>query len=315
MDVCAAILDCAGTGGAGGTTALWAYIADNAHPHLRVSKTKELGFWDSLHTKYAGCRVGDYLQLQTADMQEAVGPIQQQPDLPVCEAIGNWFQAVPAGMISDRPRSWGTSSLARLRPSKECNIMQKILQATPEQSSNPGASPPSTAAAVSQPDSAQKPGAPGPSNSIPTAADLSLAVDAPVSKPWWWAWRDRATTAAGASMQQQHRLTEEAGQQLTSMDPALAESSGGRLSVQQDDITTTSSRRLVQAMGAASSAILGAPAQLELQDPTFPQPMYHADITPRYLFDPAVAPRVRSLLPEARIVVILRGEHCSAVRG
>jgi hypothetical protein len=117
-------------------------------------------------------------------------------------------------------------------------------------------------------------------------------------------------------MQQHHRLSQEAGQQLTGMGPALAESSTGQLAVQQDDITTSSSRRLEQAMGAAGSTILGAPAQLELQEPTFPQPMYHADITPRYLFDPAVAPRVRSLLPEARIVVILRGEHCSlAVRG
>jgi hypothetical protein len=37
--------------------------------------------------------------------------------------------------------------------------------------------------------------------------------------------------------------------------------------------------------------------------------MYNADITPRYLLDPAVPLRVGSLLPEARIVVILRGEQ------
>jgi hypothetical protein len=59
---------------------------------------------------------------------------------------------------------------------------------------------------------------------------------------------------------------------------------------------------------AASNNILGATALLNLPQLKVPQPMYHADITPRYLFDPAVPPRVRSLLPEARIIVIFRGE-------
>jgi hypothetical protein len=62
-------------------------------------------------------------------------------------------------------------------------------------------------------------------------------------------------------------------------------------------------------MGAAGIPIKGAPAQLILQGPKFPQPMYHADITPRYMLDPAVPPRVRSLLPEARVIVMLRGQH------
>jgi hypothetical protein len=38
------------------------------------------------------------------------------------------------------------------------------------------------------------------------------------------------------------------------------------------------------------------------------QPLFHVDITPRYILDPAVPPRVRALLPEARIIVMLRGE-------
>lgn len=73
-----------------------------------------------------------------------------------------------------------------------------------------------------------------------------------------------------------------------------------------------SSQSLLQDMGAVASPIRGAPAQLTLPAAQVPQPMYHADITPRYLFDPAVPPRVRSLLPEARIVAILRGELATA---
>lgn len=78
-----------------------------------------------------------------------------------------------------------------------------------------------------------------------------------------------------------------------------------------------SSQSLLQEMGAVASPIRGAPAQLMVPAARVPQPMYHADITPRYLFDPAVPPRVRSLLPEVRIVVILRGKQVatSAVCG
>lgn len=275
---------------------MWAYIADNAHPHLRVSKTKELGYWDSLHTKYAGCRVGDYLQLQTADMAEAASPSQQQQPLPICEALGNWLQAVPEGVITGRPQPWSASSVARLQPSKDCSFTQKLLQlpVAPQQGTT-GPDSGNTASTATVKEAQHLPG-----SAPPSPAGLQLPGNQPPPKPWWGAWQDRSSTSKGA--QQQQHLTE----------PTAVRPDGLILQQPPDspdlDVTSSSSRRLVQAMGAASNTILGAPAQLDLPDLTFPQPMYHADITPRYMFDPAVPARVRSLLPEARIIVILRGE-------
>lgn len=68
------------------------------------------------------------------------------------------------------------------------------------------------------------------------------------------------------------------------------------------------SSQVSQSSSGEMSTIIGAPSQLRLPRPPRRQPMVHTDITPRYMFDPAVPLRVRSLLPEARITVILRGE-------
>jgi hypothetical protein len=123
---------------AGGTTALWAYIKDKAHPHLRVSQTKELGFWDSLHTKYSGCRVGDYLQLQTKDEPGATAaflepPHQLLPDnskqqLPICQAVGSFWLLPQEQELQERTKTWTSSSMARLQPSKDCGQLQNLLQ-------------------------------------------------------------------------------------------------------------------------------------------------------------------------------------------
>jgi hypothetical protein len=124
----------------GGTTALWAYIKDKAHPHLRVSETKELGFWDSLHTKFSGCRVGDYLQLQTKDEPGSTAAFLEPPhqilahnskqQLPICEAISSfWLLPQPEEqLLQERTKTWTSSSMARLQPSKDCGQLQTLLQ-------------------------------------------------------------------------------------------------------------------------------------------------------------------------------------------
>lgn len=115
---------------------MWAYIADKAHSHLRASNTKELGFWDNLHAKYVGCRIGDYLQLLAKD--EALDGIDTGQGgnssasgqrLPICEALGaSWAEVPPELLAPRKARKWSSSSVARLLPSAECRINQQAGQ-------------------------------------------------------------------------------------------------------------------------------------------------------------------------------------------
>lgn len=122
------------TAGAGGTTALWEYISENAHPHLRVSKIKEYNFWDELHRKYSGCRVGDYLQLQVQNLAGSNAGTQQQDSnsqqLPICDALGSSWTIVPqqSSPLAKEKQPWSISSAARLLPSTDCRISKGGLQ-------------------------------------------------------------------------------------------------------------------------------------------------------------------------------------------
>lgn len=311
----------------GGTTALWAYIADNAHPHLRVSKTKEMGFWDALHHRYSGCRVGDYLQLLTMDEPSAGAAKQQQWDsrsqhrLPICAAMATpWV--MQAQQAQEQPGAWSMSSAARLLPSQDCSVKQKLQLA--QGTNSPGTTSVSTAAASSG--AAVAEGILAASSTANREAmnsfhlhdshcpkGLYLPGDVLPPKPWWWFWK-KWPAQAGTSCLQQDEGQQDTGGSDSDAGPAVALGSA-RLLLQQDEVTPepSSSQVLIQAAQAAPVAILGAPAQLQMEADTLQhnharhQPMYHADITPRYMFDPAVPLRVRSLLPEARIVVILRG--------
>lgn len=313
---------------AGGTTALWAYIADNAHPHLRVSKTKEMGFWDALHHQYSGCRVGDYLQLLTMDEPSAGAAKQQQRDsrsqhrLPICAAMPTPWVVQPQ-QPQEQPGGWSMSSAARLLPSQDCSVKQKLQLAQP---TSPGTKLSSTATVTGG--AALTKGTLAASSTANSEAmnsfhlhdshcpkGLYLPGDVIPPKPWWWFWK-KWPAHAGTSCLQQDEQQQDTVASDSDAGPAAALGSA-RLLMQQDTLTgdPRTSHVLIQSAQAAPAAILGAPAQLLMEadtlqhNPARRQPMYHADITPRYMFDPAVPLRVRSLLPEARIVVILRGER------
>jgi hypothetical protein len=99
-----------------------------------VSRTKELGFWDNLHTKYSGCRVGDYLQLQTKDEpgSNAQQPGSSSQQLPICEAIPSVW-SLPQELMRSRAKPWSASTGARLLQSKDCGITQTARQLQPSQ--------------------------------------------------------------------------------------------------------------------------------------------------------------------------------------
>lgn len=266
---------------AGGTTALWAYIADKAHAHLRVSSTKELGFWDNLHAKYAGCRIGDYLQLLAKgkaldgmDTGQGGNSSASGQRLPICEALGASWAEVPPELLAPRKamKRSSSSSVARLLPSSECRINQQAGQIT------------HSSAAARQGGSMSAPvtATAGQHGCLSGATFFCMSISTGSVRSVQHL-NDRFPCPAGAGP-----------------DVATAQL------LQQEGPAGPGSR-----MQAAGVAIRGAPAQLTLPQPSTLQPFYHADITPRYMFDPAVPPRVRSFLPEARIIVMLRGQHQS----
>jgi hypothetical protein len=215
----------------GGTTAAWAYIKHDAHPSLRVSTEKEVGFWDQVHGWYKGCTLGDYMMLLNGTTDEPT-----EDPLPLCPAPG--FRGPMYAQHNNR-----------LRSSSICGIRRQLQE---------------EAAAVA----AAAAGLPPP----PPPASPLRPCDSTYPKPWWWFWGGWHDSTAASPL----RFGQD-GQPINS-------SSSNSSSVQLVDAAEVSEH-----------------------------PVFRVDITPSYLYDATAPLWVRSMLPEARILVILREPAARAV--
>lgn len=291
----------------GGTTAAWAYISHHAHPRLRVSAEKEVGFWDQLHGWHKGCTLGDYLMLLNGTAEDpssnpdtpGLCPAPQPPILaaggaaPAAAAVSlPTAQAAAAVSLRTAPAAaaGGTTSRAgdtaasrkRLRSSSLCGVRAELLRDAAEREERALHVSGGIAGSASSSDSGA------------ATATLLSECEAQARRPWWWLWGGWSGCRLANTAVFGHDGA------LSSTLSASSDRHGGDGGY---------AGQINEGSGAAAGVVADTQStgtEADDIESLLLEPLVHVDITPSYLYDPMAPLWVRALLPEARVLVILR---------